>query len=115
MILNNTEIPDELIISQAIEKMIDEKGVPLEEKQAEKERIERLLDERIIEEILHALPSDKLKEMKAVFDDENYTDDKVIEVIESSGVKLESVAGKVFEDFREEYIGGVEKKHGEDR
>ena len=33
-----------------------------------------------------------------------FAGDKFFEIVEESGIKIESVAKKVFEDFREEYL-----------
>lgn len=102
-IYKNGSSEDE-VVSQAIFKMMEEKGFPESQRMEEKERIESLIDERTMDELLSALPTEKLVEVREILGTGDSAGDKFFEIVEESGIKIESVAKKVFEDFREEYL-----------
>ena len=64
-----------------------------------------ILDEKIVEELIASLPTKALKEMSELSEKDELTEDKIDEIIEKAGVKKESVAKKVWEEFMAEKRG----------
>lgn len=112
MKINNNK-SDEEAVTQVIYSLVEEKGIPEDEREVEKVRIGRIIEERMMDEILSALPTDKLEELRDLIKNDNFPEEKFDEIIENSGVKLESVAKKVLEEFREEYIGPIDESEEE--
>lgn len=114
MKINNREIPNEEIVSEAISTLVEERGVPEGRREEEKKRIEGVIDERMTDEILSALPTESLAELKKMLEKDEFSEEEFTKLIEDSGIKMESVAQKVLKEFREEYVGPLEEELGEE-
>ncbi len=66
---------------------------------------QEILDGRLIEELLASLPTEALKEMSELAEKDELTEEKIDEIIERAGVKKESIAKKVWEEFTAEKRG----------
>jgi len=105
MKINKLEEQGGKVVREMIDRMIERKGVEPENREAERERIEGILDERVLDEILNALPLETLKEIDAKLDNEDFDDEEIMKMARESGIKLESVAEKVMNEFKVEYLG----------
>ncbi|MBQ3430971.1 hypothetical protein IJG20_02650 [Candidatus Saccharibacteria bacterium] len=109
MKINNKEVPNDEIVREAVFDLVKEKGVPEEEREQEIERIEKEIDKKMTDEILSALPTESLEELKAVLAKDDFSPEEFEEVVNKSGIKLESVAQKVLREVRNEYLGAEEE------
>ena len=66
---------------------------------------QEILDKKLIEELLAALPTEALKEMNELAEKDELTEEKIDEIVERAGVKKESIAKKVWQEFAAEKRG----------
>ena len=95
------------ILRRVFVKMVEEKGVPEGEREGEVERLVELYETKVRHEVLGALSLDKLKEVEALLDKEEFGEGELEEIIKGAGVKFESVADKVIREIRKDYLGEV--------
>lgn len=115
MKINKIEQQGEKVIEKMIERMVAEKGVPEEKVEAEIERINDVLNDRVMDEILTALPTETLKEIEGRAGDAEFSEEEFEKIVRGAGIKLESVAEKVMNDFREDYLGVDDEEMEEER
>ena len=90
---------------EAIEAMARRKGVGGSEIGKEVQRIYELLQERMLDEVLAALPTERLKELENELQEEEFSEEMFEKIVMEANIKPESVAGKVLKEFRKEYLG----------
>jgi len=66
---------------------------------------EEILEEKLMEELLSTLPTESLKELSELIKRDELTEEKFMAVIEKAGIKKESVAKKVYDEYAREYLG----------
>ena len=67
------------------------------------------LQEEINRASVEALPEEKAKELAEKIDDPNFTEDKIAEFIQNSGVDIAKIIEETKNRFREFYLKGEEK------
>ena len=88
-----------------VEEMVKRKGIPEVEKEAEEKRLLGLLEEMVQDEIVAALPEEKLDELNQLLDSEDFSEEKLEAILQASEMTPEEAAKKVLEEFYREYLG----------
>ncbi|MBR3270261.1 hypothetical protein IKG07_03385 [Candidatus Saccharibacteria bacterium] len=99
-------------INDFIESLIQEKGISIDDEEAKKEVVADMaakLQEEINRASVEALPEEKAKELAEKIDDPNFTEDKIAEFIQNSGVDIAKIIEETKNRFREFYLKGEEK------
>lgn len=89
------------IIEKFVEKMMSDKGASGDE---EKARLIELLNEKIDEAIVMALPRENFLRLKEAVDADELTEEKLNQIIYSSKVKFEEPVSRAMKSFRDEYL-----------
>lgn len=88
-----------------VEEMVKRKGIPEAERADEERRILGLLEEMVQDEIVAALPEEKLDELNQLLDSEDFSEEKLEAILQASEMTPEEAAKKVLEEFYREYLG----------
>lgn len=94
-------------VEQFIDQLLDTRGVEAEgevREQLKQDMRQRLLDQ-IDRAVINALPEDKLEELSAKLDDENFSDDEMFKFVSESGVDAQRIALETMLQFRYLYLG----------
>ena len=98
-------------IDEFIESILDEKGITDIEPDVRSELVEdmkkRLLDQ-INKAAIMKLSEEKAAELATLVDDPNFTNEKMTEFMQNSGVNLSEVALETMLQFRSLYLGAGE-------
>lgn len=86
--------------------LMERSKVPEDQREAEQQRLEETINERLIGEVLAALPDEDLDEIEgALNEEEGLPIEKWNSMMFMEGIKPESVVGKVFREVEREYLG----------
>lgn len=86
--------------------LVERAGVAEGEREAEAERLKEKIVGRILDEVLTALPEEDLDEMQAAMDETGELPlEKWNSMMFMEKIRPESVAGKVFREVEQEYLG----------
>ena len=88
-----------------VEEMVKRKGIPEAERADEERRILGLLEEMVQDEIVAALPEEKLDELNQLLESEDFSEEKLEAILQASEMTPEEAAKKVLEEFYREYLG----------
>ncbi|MBQ6130541.1 hypothetical protein IJI72_02545 [Candidatus Saccharibacteria bacterium] len=102
---NGNNTGDEGAVKRLVREMVERKGIPEVEKEAEEKRILGLLEEMVQDEIVAALPTEALEELNDLLDGEDFSEERLEEILSQSQVTPEEAAKKVLEEFYREYLG----------
>ena len=106
MKINNKIEEGEKVIDDFVESLIERNKVPENEQEAERERLKKMISERIMDEALEALPDDDLEEIEETLNrGEEPTFDRWNSMLFMAGIRPESIKEKVFRDIEREYLG----------
>ena len=92
-------------IDELIRALVEKKGVAEAEREAEIERVYEEVMDRMMDELAQTLPEEAIKELDEKLEQPEFTPEELFEFIDKSGVRLESVLGKVIDEFSQEYLG----------
>ncbi len=109
----NNDEQGEKNIQEVVAWMVKEKGIPEDERATEEERVRELLETKTRSEILRALPTEQLRELNELLDDEDFDEEKLDEIVESAGLKLEDLAEQALKELEAEYLGETEAEEEE--
>ena len=96
---------DEGAVQRLVREMVERKGVPEASRADEERRILGLLEEMVQDEVVAALPPEKLEELNDLLDGEDFSEERLEEILSSSKMSPEAAAKKVLEEFYREYLG----------
>lgn len=86
--------------------LVERNKVPEAEREAEQEKLEALVTEKILDEALAALPEENVAELEEdLAKDGDVDEDKLNSMLFVAGVRPESITGKVFREIEREYLG----------
>lgn len=100
----NTNNEGESKIRKVIHQMVLRKGVAETEREAEEGRVYDIVEAKIRDRIIRALPLEKLEELNRLLDDENFPEEKFDEIIESANLDLGEIAKQSLTEFLNEYL-----------
>lgn len=92
-------------VKRLVREMVERKGIPEASREEEEKRILGLLEEMVQDEIVSALPPEKLEELNQLLDDEDCSEERLEEIFRASRMTPEEAARKVLEEFYREYLG----------
>lgn len=99
-------------IDDFIESLLNDKGITVDDeetrKQVKADMKARLLDQ-IDRAAIQALPEDKAAELASLVEQPDFTNEKMAEFIQNSGVNLTEVALETMNRFREFYLSVPEE------
>ena len=102
-------------IREFVRGLIERAHVKEEDRAKEEERLFDLVHEKMLDEILMALPEEDLDEIERTLDAEGDVPmEKLNSMMFVAGVKPESVTGKVFTEIEREYLGVENVERDED-
>ncbi len=107
--VSDTDISDDKIMRSYIDDMITQKsvsGINSDQRARLRQKLIELFDERMQQEMITALPDEKLVELEDKLDNE-LSDDDLEKFFDESGLDFGEVAKRALERFRDEYISGV--------
>lgn len=96
---------DEGAVRRLVHEMVERKGIPEATRAEEERRILGLLEEMVQDEIVAALTPEKLEELNDLLDDEDFSEERLEEILSQSQITPEAAAKKVLEEFYREYLG----------
>jgi hypothetical protein len=106
MKINNETEEGEKRINEFINGLIERNKVSEPEREAERARLEELIEQKMMNEILTALPDEAIEELKkSLGGDDEAMVDEILSKIAEAGIQPESITGKVFKDVEREYLG----------
>lgn len=113
MKINKAEEGEEKI-REFVRNLVERKGVAETERETEEARARELLEDKVRDEILAALPDERVFELEDELDEnEEISQEKLNSILFEEGIRPESVAGKVLKEFEQEYLG-VENEEEEE-
>ena len=106
MKINNKVEEGKEKIAAFVLDLIKRNKVPEAEREAEREKLEALVMEKVLDEALAALPEENVAELEEDLEKNGDVDeDKLNSMLFVAGVRPESITGKVFRDVEREYLG----------
>ena len=105
MKINNLTEEGQGKIREFVRGLIERNKVADEEKQAEQERLEQLVVDKVFDEMLGALSEEDLREVEQSVEDESLNIEKLNAMMFVEGIRPESITQKVFRDVEREYLG----------
>jgi len=106
MKINNETEAGERKIAEFIDDLLERNKVDESEREEERARLEDMVEQKIMDEILMSLSDDNIEELGRGLDgDDDALTEKILTKMSEEGIRPESVVGKVFKEIEREYLG----------
>ena len=106
MKINNKEEGGEEKIREFVRGLVERNKVAEDEKETEEERLAKLVEDKIFEEILQALPEEDLDEIGGnIAETNDFPEEKLYAKMFENGIRPESIVDKVLREIEREYLG----------